>query len=167
MAREDTLRPRIGITASKSAFMDRYVKYVEDAGGDAHVLRPGNSVDLEQIDGLLLSGGVDVHPSFYGREVEAELMLDAERDAFEVPLGRAAMESDMPVFGICRGFQLMNVLKGGPLIQDLPDHRAGESSDSPSAQHDVRVAPDSRLAELLGGDVPVNSRHHQGLTENE
>jgi putative glutamine amidotransferase len=148
--------------------MDRYVKYVEDAGGDARVLRPGDRVDLDQLDGLLLSGGVDVHPGHYGQAIEADLSLDAERDDFEVPLGRAALASDMPVFGICRGFQLMNVLRAGPLIQDLPDHRAGESSDSPSGQHDVRVAADSRLAELLGdGDVPVNSRHHQGLTDAE
>jgi putative glutamine amidotransferase len=147
--------------------MDRYVKYVEDAGGEARVLRPGDRVDVEQLDGLLLSGGVDVHPSHYGREIEAELTLDAERDDFEVPLGRAALESDMPVLGICRGFQLMNVLRGGPLIQHFDGHRAGESSDSPSGQHDVRVAPDSRLAALLGTDVPVNSRHHQGLTDAE
>lgn len=147
--------------------MDRYVKYVEDAGGDACVLRPADRVDLADFDGLLLSGGVDVHPSHYGQDVEADLMLDAERDDFEVPLGKAALASDMPVFGICRGFQLMNVLRGGPLIQHLPGHRAGESSDSPSGQHDVRVAPDTRLAALLGGDVPVNSRHHQGLTDAE
>ena len=147
--------------------MDRYVKYVEDAGGEARVLRPGDRVDLDQLDGLLLSGGVDVHPSHYGQAVEAELMLDADRDDFEVPLGKAALGSDLPVFGICRGFQLMNVLKGGPLIQDLAGHRAGDSSDSPSGEHGVRVAPDSRLAHLLGGEVPVNSRHHQGLTDAE
>lgn len=162
------MRPRIGITASRSAFMERYVSYVESAGGEARVLRPGDSVDLEQLDGLLLSGGVDVHPRHYGREVEAELSLDEERDAFEIPLGRAALDAGLPVLGICRGFQLINVLAGGSLVQHFEGHRVADRSDAPSGQHDVRVAPDSRLARLLGaGDVAVNSRHHQGLTEAE
>lgn len=148
--------------------MQRYVDYVEAAGGEARVLRPGDTVDLEQLDGVLLSGGVDVHPRHYRREVEAELGLDEERDAFELPLGRAALASDVPVFGICRGFQLLNVLAGGSLLQHFDGHRTADRSDAPSGQHMVRVAPGSRLAGLLGdGEVAVNSRHHQGLTEAE
>jgi putative glutamine amidotransferase len=162
------LRPRIGITASRSAEMSRYVDYVEAAGGEARVLRPGDTVDLEQLDGVLFSGGVDVHPRHYGRQVEAALSLDEERDAFELPFGRAALESGLPVLGICRGFQLLNVLAGGTLIQHFDGHRTADRSDAPSGQHDVRVAPDSRLARVLGqGEVAVNSRHHQGLTEAE
>jgi putative glutamine amidotransferase len=168
MGREDTLRPRIGITASRSGEMQRYVDYVESAGGEALVLRPGDRIDLEKLDGLLLSGGVDVHPRHYDRQVEAALSLDEERDAFEVPLGRAALTTDLPVFGICRGFQLLNVLAGGALVQHFDGHRTAEGSDAPSGHHAVKIAPSSRLADVLGaGEVEVNSRHHQGLTEAE
>jgi putative glutamine amidotransferase len=163
------LRPRIGITASSAAIMDRYVSYVESAGGEPRVLRPGDTVDLEQLDGVLLSGGVDVHPRHYGQTIDHDAVtIDEARDAFELPIGRAALDAGVPVLGICRGFQVLNVLHGGRLVQHFEGHRVADQSAAPSGQHDVQVAPGSRLAELLGdGAVAVNSRHHQGLTEAE
>lgn len=165
------MRPRIGITANRAADeerMKRYLAYVAEAGGDPVLLRPGDRVDLDELDGLLLSGGADVHSRHYRQPLHPLAQVDEERDDFELPLGREAVAGHVPIFGICRGFQVLNVLYGGQLIQHLEGHRAGEAASAPSGQHEVRVAEGSRLAELLPvGSVLVNSRHHQGLRESE
>src|SRR5207245_1266296 len=92
--------------------------------------------------------------------------VDSERDALELPLARDAIAAGLPVLGICRGMQLLNVAVGGSLIQHLDGHRAGANAGDPSALHPVRVAPSSRLREILGADeVSVNSRHHQAVRD--
>jgi putative glutamine amidotransferase len=94
--------------------------------------------------------------------------IDEARDGFELPIGRAALDAGVPVLGICRGLQALNVMYGGRLRQHFEGHRVADDSAAPSGQHDVQVAPGSRLAEVLGGGaVAVNSRHHQGLTQAE
>jgi gamma-glutamyl-gamma-aminobutyrate hydrolase PuuD len=160
-------RPRIGITTSRSANVDRYAAYVAAAGGEPIVLRPGDPTPPEALDGVLFSGGVDVDPCHYGQEAEPSVEVDEERDKFELPLARRAIEAGLPVLGICRGMQLLNVVAGGSLIQDLDGHRVAPGSDR-SGHHVVRVAPGSQLAAILGqAEVPVNSRHHQALGEAE
>ena len=124
---------------------------------------------LETIDGLIMTGGVDIHPSFYGQIVlERCGEIDEERDRFEVEVIYAARSRDLPFLGICRGLQVLNVALGGTLYQDLsyrqgtdpahmsPRERRGEPA------HGVAITPGSRLADILGPrDMPVTSTHHQ------
>lgn len=128
-----------------------------------------------RLDGLCLAGGVDVDPTHYGEARHPALgKVDAPRDAAELTLARWALEADLPLFGICRGIQLLNVAAGGSLYQDLaaqmPAAQAHDRAlaDSPWERpvHAVRIAADSRLAALLGtGEVMTNSFHHQAIKE--
>ncbi|MEJ7775348.1 MAG: gamma-glutamyl-gamma-aminobutyrate hydrolase family protein [Nocardioidaceae bacterium] len=148
----------------------RYVERVEAAGGTAVLLPPsaasGGSV-LERLDALVLAGGADLDPGLYGEEPHEETTgLRRERDAAEAPLVRAALERDLPTLGICRGMQLMSVVCGGSLVQHLPDvvgHERHRPSPGVYGLHDVRLAPGSRAAAVLGEQVSVPSYHHQGL----
>jgi len=130
-----------------------------------------NPESLKGLDGLLLSGGSDVNPKHYGQERfrESETPDDA-RDELEILLLKEALAADLPVFGICRGLQLLNVVSGGTLTQHLPGsalHRQkanGAVVGRHPAAHPVHVLPDTRLAAIIGvGDHEVNSRHHQGV----
>jgi gamma-glutamyl-gamma-aminobutyrate hydrolase PuuD len=164
------MRPKIGITTSKGALrhIDRYVDYVVNAGGEPIVIVPGEAPPLEELDGVLLSGGADVDPREYGEEPDPTVVVDAERDALELPIARDAIERGLPILGICRGLQVLNVVHGGKLVQHLDDHRTGTKSSDPSAQHPVRVETSSELGRILGKDeVPVNSRHHQAVRQDE
>lgn len=124
---------------------------------------------LETIDGLILTGGADIHPSFYGQIVlERCGEIDEERDRFEMELIRAARGFDLPFLGICRGLQVLNVALGGSLYQDL-SYRAGTDPAHMSPRerrgepaHQVAITPGSRLAHIIGSrEVPVTSTHHQ------
>ncbi len=132
------------------------------------------AAQLDLIDGLLLSGGLDVHPRFYGeREVHPSTETEAGgRDAHEIALVREAAGRDLPIFAICRGLQALNVALGGTLYQNLPTqvdsrwaHRQGPHSSEKT--HRTQIAPGSRLAEILGGvdTLPINSHHHQAAKE--
>lgn len=168
------MKPRIGITSRRSSDewiarqVVRYIQAVEEAGGEAVVLaadQDGAPPGLEGLDGLLLSGGGDVTPSLYGQGLEgAEIdEIDLGRDEMERRLIHEALARDVPVLGICRGMQVLNVMMGGALMQHIAGHRA---AGGVSAQHPVRVEAGSKLAEALGasGEMEVNSRHHQGVT---
>src|SRR4051812_14106245 len=131
---------------------------------------PGPAIPalLDRVDGIVLSGGPDLHPDAYGAEPHAQLGPTEPRlDAFELALARAADERDMPVLAICRGAQVLNVARGGTLHQHVPDlvgdavtHRQRGNPGRPT--HGVRIAPESRLAAILGSTgVEVNSFHHQ------
>ncbi|HEX7255011.1 MAG TPA: gamma-glutamyl-gamma-aminobutyrate hydrolase family protein [Gaiellaceae bacterium] len=147
-----------------------YVRAVEHAGGRPLVVPPvqeGVEGTLDALDGLLLSGGTDLNPELYGAERHPETDIPREeRDRAELALLEAALDRDMPVLAICRGSQLLNVARGGDLVQHLPEavgherhkHRPGAFSD-----HSVQLAPDSRLGGLLGEHAPVKSHHHQGM----
>src|SRR5688572_2121196 len=167
-------RPMIGIT--RCSKLEDYVSSVEQSGGDVRVLEfdenPGEV--LEQIDGLLLTGGGDVDPALYG-EARHPTVHDAEpgRDAFEIALARRALDADVPMLAICRGAQVLNVAAGGTLVQDIPsalDTTVTHSVDKAGeVVHAVNVAPGSRLERALGGALDgdrlcrVNSRHHQSV----
>jgi putative glutamine amidotransferase len=154
-----------------------YVAGVAEAGGAPVVLPPvpGVSVDalLRGIDGLLLSGGSDLDPGYYGEEPSPELgPTIPERDEFEVALLRGALDRGLPVFGICRGLQVMNVVLGGSLYQDLPtelpDGSIAHRQAAPKWQwtHEVRAYGGSALAGILGtGGLKVNSYHHQAIKD--
>jgi putative glutamine amidotransferase len=147
-----------------------YVQAVESAGGRALLVPPsddGVEETLDALDGLLFSGGADLDPSMYGAEAHPKTAgVREERDRAELALLRAALGRDMPVLAVCRGSQILNVARGGDLVQHLPEvvgdqkhkERLGEFSE-----HDVEVSPDSRLGALLGDRAPVKSSHHQGF----
>lgn len=126
-------------------------------------------VDL--FDGLLLLGGFDVDPTFYGEEPHYELgETFRKRDLFEMALLKATVAAGKPVMGICRGLQLINAGLGGSLYQDLsedPNAKLKHSQLAPGnlPTHHANVASDSRLAEIIGKRVYVNSRHHQAVKQ--
>jgi putative glutamine amidotransferase len=167
--------PVIGVT--RCSRLDDYVASIERSGARARILEVSESPRgvLQTIDGVLLTGGGDVDPAFYGED-RHETVADAEpgRDEFELDLARRAMEEDVPLLAICRGAQVLNVAAGGTLVQDIPSavtteltHRLTEPKDC--VAHDITVDADSRLRSALGGTVTascacrVNSRHHQSV----
>jgi gamma-glutamyl-gamma-aminobutyrate hydrolase PuuD len=147
-----------------------YVQAIESAGGRALLVPPSEeAIDetLDAVDGLLFSGGSDIDPSEYGHDAHPETNgVRPERDRGELALLTAALERDMPVLAVCRGSQVLNVARGGDLVQHLPDVVGDEKhKHTPGvfADHDVEVKTESRLGSLLGGRAPVKSHHHQGF----
>lgn len=147
-----------------------YVEAVERAGGRPVLIPPSeDGVDetLDMLDAIVFSGGADVDPTAYGADAHPETDApQARRDAGELALLTAALERDMPTLAICRGFQLLNVARGGDLVQHLPetlgheDHRQVPGSFS---EHAVEVKEGSRLASMVGVSAAVTSHHHQGV----
>jgi putative glutamine amidotransferase len=147
-----------------------YVQAVERAGGRPLLVPPsatGIDETLDALDGLIFSGGSDLDPDTYGAEAHpATDGVRAERDAAELVLLRAALERDLPVLAICRGSQVLNVARGGDLVQHLPDVVGDEKhkhTPGSFADHDVEVDPGTRLGGILGARAPVKSHHHQGF----
>jgi putative glutamine amidotransferase len=151
-----------------------YVRAIARAGGRPLLLAP-TPADLEDpgelldlLDGVLVTGGADLHPDAYGEPLHPETeATSTERDAFELLLVRAAAERDLPCLGICRGMQVINVAYGGALDQHLADRLADDihrGDGSVFADHQVEVEAGS-LAERAAGatDVAVKSYHHQGV----
>ncbi len=180
------MRPLIGVTTSElrpsglatlrrqgepahpeMALGMTYLQAIERAGAVPVVLPPCVS-DLEslisRLDGICLSGGPDLDPEAYGaRERHVELgPTEPSLDTFELALARVSVERGIPLLGICRGAQALNVACGGTLHQHLPGHRQSEPGCRVS--HAVEVLPGTRLAALIGpGSVEVNSFHHQAV----
>lgn len=181
------MRPLIGIpcrtgvrgeNAEKPVYYSNqsYIHAVESAGGVPILIPIMNDYEnlrslLSRLDGLLLSGGIDVHPSTYREEAIAAVEeTDPALDKLELHLARWAYQEDIPTLGICRGMQLMNVARGGTLYQDLDTGYVNSLRHAnwhlPRNQtiHSVSIAPDSRMHQILGTDkVLVNSLHHQAV----
>ena len=114
-------------------------------------------------DGLILCGGADMHPSYYGEEICGSVGIDLARDEAEVALLQAYVEAGKPILGICRGHQLINVFFGGSLYQDIPESALHKKQNDKDSAHLVTAVPDSILAKLYGESFCVNSAHHQAL----
>jgi len=158
-----------------------YEESVRRAGGEPWVLdrtthRPADVV--RRAGGLLLAGGGDVSPSIYGERAHPAFHSAEEgRDEYEIELLRVAFEADIPVLAVCRGVQVLNVARGGTLIQDIPTEVAGAlqhrlevpPNEAFALAHEVWVEKESRLATVLGellspaDGCDVNSRHHQAI----
>jgi putative glutamine amidotransferase len=150
-----------------------YVSATVAAGGMPVMIPPLDPPHVHELldeclDGVCLTGGPDIDPVFYGAEPDPNLgPTKAEFDAFELTLSRGAVERGVPLLAICRGIQVLNVSLGGSLIQHLPDHsplshRQDEPGHVPG--HPITVAPESRLATLIGAtDIEVNTYHHQAI----
>jgi putative glutamine amidotransferase len=149
-----------------------YSLAVQRAGGVALILPPDDVVAespdelLDLLDGLILAGGSDIDPASYGAQSGPETRgTRPERDRFEIALGTRALERDMPLLGICRGMEMLNVIQGGTLDQhlglELHRHTPGVFTD-----HGVRLESGSLAARVVGGErTEVKSAHHQGLDE--
>lgn len=175
--------PRIAVTgvvrcydgADRTGVNAAYTRAVLAAGGLPLILpslTPGDAADaiLEAIDGVVFTGGEDVGPDRYGTERHALTgVADAQRDSFELALFAAARRRGVPILGICRGMQLINVALGGTLWQDLPSEHPGSVDHSPKTErnkrtHLVTLEPPSDVATALGCDrLMVNSVHHQAV----
>lgn len=176
--------PRIVITVSDPSTradpplalrkQQNYVEAVARHGAVAVIVHPGlppgaRSDALATMDGLLLAGGPDIDPGRYGRHRLPSDEVDEDRDALEAEAWTAAAERALPVVGVCRGLQAINVFSGGTLIQHLDGHNGPAWGRGPAATHPLRVEPGTRLARILfptnvrGGVVEVNTYHHQAI----
>jgi putative glutamine amidotransferase len=183
-------RPNIGVTAATERVSygvwreipavispARYVQAVQRAGGRTILLPPDPedagdpSAVLDILDALVVTGGAgDLDPALYGEEPHPETgPVQEERDAYELALVRGALERAMPILGICRGMQVINVAYGGSLEQHLPDalgHEEHRHTPGTFADHVVRLDPGSLAAHAAGAErTPVKSHHHQGIKE--
>jgi putative glutamine amidotransferase len=148
-----------------------YSLTVQAAGGMAFILPPDDSwaVDpsdaLDVVDGLLLSGGSDIDPQTYGAEPHpATTGFRAERDRSEIALARGAIERGVPVLGVCRGMQILNIALGGTLIQDLGNLDIHRPRRGEFHAHEVKLEPGSLAARAVGSErLTVQSHHHQGV----
>lgn len=183
------MQPLIGITTGSRVdergwrYSEIYIEIgraVEQAGGLPLAIPNGISEDTlrgiyARLDGVLLPGGPDVNPMHFGETPHPQLgEVDDARDRIELPLARWAFADDVPLFGICRGHQVLNVALGGRLVQDmraqldgnlLGPHTEPSYQDRSALTHPVSVVPDSRLAAIIGStSAQVNSLHHQSIS---
>jgi putative glutamine amidotransferase len=153
-----------------------YVRAVQAAGGLAVLLPPDDAAArnpdelLDRLDALILAGGADVDPATYGARRHPEVGVTVpERDRFELALATRALDRDLPLLAICRGMQMLNVARGGTLVQHVPDvvgHEEHRHTPGQFADHDVELEPGSLAARTTGADrLGVKSHHHQGVDE--
>jgi putative glutamine amidotransferase len=180
----DRRSPTIVITLAAPAMTDdpatavrknsRYHEAIVRAGGtpsgiDQYATNAERKAAFAAMDGLLLSGGADIDPARYGRETTRAIDIQPGRDQLEAEAWAAANERSLPILGICRGLQAINVFSGGTLIQHIDGHESPSYGMGPVICHPVRVRPGTRLATILGGVRPgavtltVNSYHHQAV----
>ena len=176
------MRPVIGITtyAEKATWGSwtelaaftpfAYVRAVHRAGGRPLLVPPvedGIDETLDVLDAIVFSGGGDLDPETYGADAHPETNeVSRERDGAELALLQAALARDMPVLAVCRGSQVLNVVRGGDLVQHLPEivgHERHRHEHGVMADHEVTVETASRLGSILGDRAPVKSSHHQGF----
>lgn len=179
-------KPVIGITLTKtprtsskeSYFKESpYVKALINVGGIPRWIENDTPVEvlkhlLQDVDGILLSGGADIDPAIYNGEEHASVTgINRARDNIELVLARLVIHLDLPLFGICRGCQILNVALGGTLYSHIPDqyktdlnHRLSEEKRPSYLAHEVSITPGSLLAGIVRNEnIWVNSRHHQAI----
>lgn len=170
-------RARWGVWEETVALAPRsYATAAQRAGGTAVLLPPDAAAEaepdrmLDRLDALVLAGGSDVDAASYGAEPHAETKgIWPERDSFELALARRALERDLPLLGICRGMEILNIARGGTLCQHLPElvgHEGHREVPGTFGDHEVRLEPGSLAAVAAGAEqIAVKSHHHQGVDE--
>ncbi len=165
---------RIGITDTlKEDKFEQYVQWIHLMDESIEIVKLshlfGNASEICGLDGLILSGGGDVHPRYYGKEnqLHKTIGVNEDRDEFEFNLIEKALENDMPVLGVCRGMQVMNVYLGGSLIVDLISEGFGDHtsvSDEIATLHKVNIETNTLLSAFINAEsAEVNSFHHQSV----
>jgi putative glutamine amidotransferase len=184
MTRDRSAAPRVLVTVADATRSSNpevaarknglYADAVRRHGGEPVVLDAGASetdrrAAFDSMDGLLLSGGADIDPARYGRPVEGAVATEPDRDELEFAAWNAADARGVPVLGVCRGFQALNVFLGGRLVQDVGGHIGKSYGQGPAMTHPLRIVAGTRLARILfptnvgGGRIEVNSYHHQAV----
>ena len=184
------MNPVIGVTANVSLrgdpkrtfskntdihlIQDDYIEFIETAGG-VPILLPviGNLREVaslvERVDGIIITGGVDVDPTYYGEENTHSLGVNQQRDTFELKLIEEARKRKVPIMAICRGSQVLNIAFGGSLYQDIPTSvkdsvKHTREADDPETFHKARLIGNSFLNEIFGAEeITINSSHHQAV----
>lgn len=169
------MKKKIGISYTRTAF-ENYWNWItkDDLNDDLELVllsfEKNNTGDIYTCDGFILTGGVDVHPDFYnGKAVynNSPGAFQPERDAFEEKIYRYSQEKKLPVLGICRGMQLINVLEGGKLIQDLDNGNERHKKEASDKEHNIVAETGSLLNEVSNAvQGAVNSAHHQAIDPN-
>ena len=159
-------KPKILLSYGMPTLKSHYHLYSDaiEKNGGLPELRIYPEASHEGYDGLLLCGGMDIHPSRYGEEVNGSVDMEEARDLAEFPLAKAFIEAGKPVFGICRGFQLLNIYFGGSLIQHLPNAEKHRSTEEEKV-HLVTAEKGSFFEKTYEEEFPVNSYHHQAGKE--
>lgn len=172
-----TKRPLIAVTTGQSEDgPDPFLDAVERSDADPWPIVAGYELTPQEVlaraGALILSDGPDVNPARYGKRPNSEVesaSFDDERDEMEISLVRAALDADLPIYGVARGMHILNVALGGGLLQDVDGHfpTPSEDGDPKPAYHHIYISPGSKLAAVVGsgGFVRVNSRHRVGMRE--
>lgn len=161
----------IGVTITEARY-ENYPKWIKGDDDSISIIELSaenqNWDEIEDCDGILLTGGVDMHPQFYDskelRYPHAPAEFNTARDEFEMHVFETALNFEHPILAICRGHQLVNVALGGNLIQDIGDaandiHKRGEEDK----QHGITTEPGTLLSEISGASGTINSAHHQAI----
>lgn len=177
----DEKKPLIGISANHAGvdqeLRDNYIKAVIKSGGAPYIIPYSNDTQatvraVERCHGIIITGGGDVHPLWFGEEPKRKIgSLDITKDKFDIAVTMAALQRGIPVLGICRGMQLLNIVLGGTLHQDINDNERenpilhDQTAHRSEPWHSIEIDPESRLSAILGGKSKtyVNSVHHQSV----
>lgn len=154
---------KMKILLSRGSSAENYINALEGIGAEGIAYYLPEAVT--NYDGLILCGGGDIDPKYYGEDIDGSKGIDAERDAAEFALLKAFVEKGLPVLGICRGCQLINVYFGGSLYQHLPMASLHVSVDGADSVHNITATEGSVLNSLYGEAFSVNSSHHQAVKE--
>lgn len=167
------MKPVIGITCKFLAekklhnINEEYIRAIEATGGIPLLVPLLESIEViealsKRINGLLLAGGWDVAPALYGEKPDGVKETDPFKDFLEINLAKFAIKLKLPILGICRGCQMLNVVNGGTLIQDIQNHYQTEPTNQPT--HEIKIKKDSLLFKLVGKEtLMVNTFHHQSV----
>jgi putative glutamine amidotransferase len=170
-------RPLIAITARMTSLRydvnQDYVDALKNAGARCVLLLPQSKEELSTllsfVDGICLPGGYDVDPSYYHQPNLQSEPVEAQIDQLDLDVIEIAQEMRIPIFGICRGLQIINVAMGGSLIQDIPqniiDHNISFRNKTKNRGHLVSIVKESKLFSLFGDETEVNSYHHQAIDQ--
>jgi putative glutamine amidotransferase len=171
---DPSIQAEPGIAERKNAL---YVDAIRRHGGDPIVLDATSTetdrrTAFESMAGLLLTGGADIDPARYGRPNQGSVDLEPDRDTLEAEAYAAASARGVPILGVCRGFQAINVFSGGTLLQHVGGHVGAGWGHGPAREHALRLVPGSRLARILsptrpGAATTVNSYHHQAIRSSD